>query len=126
MTVAGQGGPAVGVLVVDDQAPFRCVARTLVRVAGWRLVGEADSGEEAVALAAVTRPDVVLMDIHLPGIDGIEATRGILAADPTVQVVLMSTYAADDLPSDAHVCGAAAYVRKEDLNPRTLREVLGN
>jgi DNA-binding NarL/FixJ family response regulator len=113
----------VGVLVVDDQAPFRRVARTLVRVAGWRLVGEADSGEQAVALAAMTRPDVVVMDIHLPGIDGIEATRRILAADPAVQVVLMSTYAADDLPSDAHACGAAAYVRKDDLSPARLREI---
>jgi DNA-binding NarL/FixJ family response regulator len=108
---------------VDDQAPFRRVARTLVRVAGWRLVGEADSGEQAVALAAMTRPDVVVMDIHLPGIDGIEATRRILAADPAVRVVLMSTYAADDLPSDAHACGAAAYVRKDDLSPARLREI---
>jgi DNA-binding NarL/FixJ family response regulator len=64
------------------------------------------------------------MDINLPGISGIEATRQIVAANPSVRVVLMSTYQADDLPADALDCGAAAYVRKEDLTPRMLRGVV--
>jgi DNA-binding NarL/FixJ family response regulator len=115
----------VDVLIVDDQPPFRAVARTLVSLlTGWRVVGEAESGEAAVAAAAQAAPDLVLMDINLPGISGIEATRRITAARPDVRVVLMSTYAADDLPADATNCGAAAYVRKEDLTPRRLREVL--
>ena len=118
--------PVVGVLVVDDQAPFRSVARSLVElVKGWQVVGEASSGEEAVALAAAIRPGVVLMDINLPGITGIEATRRILAADPDAAVVLVSTYAADDLPDDARSCGAVGYVRKDDLTPRLLRSMLG-
>ena len=115
----------VGVLVVDDQAPFRSVARSLVElVKGWQVVGEASTGEEAVELAAAIRPSVVLMDINLPGITGIEATRRIVAADPDAAVVLVSTYAADDLPDDARSCGAVGYVRKDDLTPRLLRSML--
>ena len=117
--------PVVGVLVVDDQAPFRSVARSLVElVKGWQVVGEASSGEEAVEQAAAIRPRVVLMDINLPGITGIEATRRIVAADPDAVVVLVSTYAADDLPDDARSCGAVGYVRKDDLTPRLLRSML--
>jgi two-component system invasion response regulator UvrY len=117
--------PVVGVLVVDDQAPFRSVARSLVElVKGWRVVGEASSGEEAVELAASIRPHVVLMDINLPGITGIEATRRIVAADPDAAVVLVSTYGVDDLPDDAGSCGAVGYVRKDDLTPRLLRSML--
>ena len=115
----------VGVLIVDDQSPFRSVARSLVStIKGWRVVGEAESGEEAVLAAARARPDVVLMDINMPGISGLEATRQIVAHDPTVRVVLLSTYAVGDLPADALDCGAIAYVHKEDLSPKLLRESL--
>jgi two-component system invasion response regulator UvrY len=115
----------VSVLIVDDQPPFRDAARTVVSLLrGWQVVGEVASGEDAVAAARVAAPVIVLMDINLPGINGIEATRQILAEQPSVRVVLLSTYAADDLPADALACGASAYVRKEDLTPRVLREVL--
>lgn len=122
MTVAMTS--TVEVLIVDDQAPFRMVARTLVRrLDGWQVVGEAASGEEAVEAAAATRPGLILMDINLPGISGIEATRRILAAAPDTQVILLSTYADDDLPPDARTCGARAYVRKDDLTLALLREL---
>lgn len=115
----------VGVLIVDDQPPFRAVARTLVSLLqGWHVVDEVGSGEDAVQAVRRTVPGVVLMDINLPGISGIEATRQIVEAFPSVRVVLLSTYQASDLPADATSCGAAAYVRKEDLTPRVLREVL--
>jgi two-component system, NarL family, invasion response regulator UvrY len=114
----------VGVLIVDDQAPFRAVARTVVDLArGFSVVGEAASGEEAVSMAAELKPAMVLMDINLPGINGIEATRQIMAADPRVVVVMLSTYRADDLPSDAADCGAARYVHKEDFGPAVLQEI---
>ena len=114
----------VSVLIVDDQAPFRAVARTVVDLAaGFSVVGEAASGEEAVELAASLEPRMVLMDINLPGIDGIEATRRIVADHPEVAVVLLSTYKEDDLPADAGDCGAARYVHKEDFGPAVLREI---
>ncbi len=116
---------AIEVLIVDDQPPFRAVARTLVSLLqGWHVIGEAASGEEAVEAVSRAQPSVVLMDINLPGISGIEATRRIVAGFPSVRVVLLSTYQADDLPADALSCGAVAYVRKEDLSPKVLRGVL--
>lgn len=123
--VAPAGRSARGVLIVDDQAPFRSAARSVIeRLDGWRVVGEVGSGEGAIQAAQSLRPDLVLMDIHLPGISGIEATRRIVAADPGIAVVLLSTYAAADLPKDARSCGAAGYIGKADLTPRLLRTVL--
>jgi two-component system invasion response regulator UvrY len=115
----------VGVLIVDDQPPFRAVARTVVSLLrGWQVIGEVATGEDAVQAVEASSPNVVLMDINLPGISGIEATRQIVRSHPSVRVVLLSTYQADDLPADALSCGAAAYVRKEDLTPGVLRDLL--
>jgi two-component system, NarL family, invasion response regulator UvrY len=112
------------VLIVDDQPPFRAVARTVVNLApGFEVVAEADSGEAAVEQAEAARPAMVLMDIHLPGINGIEATRRIIAAHPDTVVLLLSTYESGALPAEAADCGAARYVRKEDFSPSVLREV---
>ena len=114
----------VRVLVVDDQAPFRIAARAVVRAtAGFEVVGEATSGEEAVDQAGAVSPDLVLMDINMEGIGGIEATRRITEAHPAIRVVLLSTYDAEDLPDDARRCGAAAYVHKEEFGPDVLENV---
>jgi DNA-binding NarL/FixJ family response regulator len=112
------------VLIVDDQAPFRRAARAVVAATpGFDVAGEAESGEEAVELADALDPGLVLMDINLPGINGIEATRRIRAAHPGAVVMLLSTYQAGDLPADAESCGAAAYVHKEQFGPNVVREV---
>jgi two-component system invasion response regulator UvrY len=114
----------VPVLVVDDQAFFRIAARAVLAVTpGFAAVGEACSGEEAVTRVDELAPDLVLMDIHLPGISGIEATRQIRAAHPAVVVVLLSTYTAEDLPADARDCGALAYLNKEDFQPEVLERI---
>lgn len=111
----------VRVLVVDDQEPFRRAAAAVVAsVPGFELVGQVASGEESVAAAAALRPDVVLMDVVLPGIDGPTATRRIRAADPSVVVVLVSTYEADDWAGQALDAGAIGFVSKGEFGPETL------
>ncbi len=113
---------AVGVLVVDDQELYRRAMAAVVAVTdGFAVVGSVGSGEEALVAAAELRPDVVLMDVHLPGIDGIEATRLLLGrADPPL-VVLLSTYDEDQV--DAAGCGAAAYIPKAAFGPDRLSAV---
>jgi two-component system, NarL family, invasion response regulator UvrY len=114
----------VSVLIVDDQLPFRAVARTVIGLtAGFEVSGEAETGEDAVAQADAQPPDLILMDINLPGINGIEATRRIRASHPEVAVILLSTYSEADLPDDARDVGAIAYVHKEDFGPALVREL---
>lgn len=116
--------PPVRVMVVDDQPPFRAAARAVVdRIDGFELVVEAESGDDAVALSVAHGPDLILMDINMPGMTGIEATRRIVEAQPAARVVLVSTYDVDDLPADARTCGAVAYLNKDDFGIRTLRRL---
>ena len=115
---------AVGVLIVDDQAPFRRAAKMVMAATpGFDVVGEAESGEEAVELFDTLAPGLVLMDINLPGIHGIEATRRITGAHPDATVLLLSTYQAADLPSGADNCGAAGYVNKEEFGPAVVLDL---
>jgi DNA-binding NarL/FixJ family response regulator len=117
----------VAVVVVDDQEPFRGAARALLRHApGFELVGEAESSEEALAVVAALRPGLVLMDINMPGIGGIEATRRVLETHPDTVVVLCSTYSAADLPEEATTCGARGYVDKDELAPELLHQLVGD
>ena len=109
----------VGVLVVDDQPAFRQAMATVVEATdGFVLLGSACSGEEALVLAAALRPRLVLMDVHLPGIDGVEAARRLRAAGDGPGVVLLSTYEEDEVELDG--CGAAAYVPKGLFGPDRL------
>ncbi len=88
---------------------------------GFAVVGAVASGEESVAAAAELRPDLVLMDVNLPGIDGIEAARQIREIASAPVVVLLSTYDEDDF--DLSGCGAAAYISKSALSAARLRQV---
>lgn len=114
----------VSVMIVDDQSPFREAARAvLCRVDGFELIAEVDSGEAAVAASAALAPDLVVMDINMGELDGIEATRLITGARPATKVILVSTYAVDDLPPAARTSGAVAYVNKDELSPRVVRRL---
>jgi DNA-binding NarL/FixJ family response regulator len=111
----------VRVWVVDDQASFRRAAvEMLATTKRFVLAGECETGESAIELIRDDGAGIVLMDIHMPGMGGIEATRRIRATHPDVMVLLMSTYDIDDLPAGAADCGAAAYVHKENLSPDLL------
>ena len=114
----------IRVLIVDDQAPFREAARTVVELTdGFEVVGEAETGEASVQAAAELQPDLVLMDVNLPGIDGLEATRQILSAGSgRVVVLLLSTYEYDEYAPKAAESGAAAYIPKAEFEPDRLEE----
>jgi len=113
----------VRVLIVDDQEPFRQAARMVVDVTdGFEVVGEAETGEAGVDAARELRPDLVLMDVNLPGIEGPEATRRILAESPDVVVFLVSTYEPAEYEPKAAECGAAAYIPKSAFGPDRLEE----
>jgi pilus assembly protein CpaE len=114
----------VRVLVVDDQRPFRVAAASVIRrTPGFVLAGEAESGEQALVAARELKPSLVLMDIRMPGIGGVEATRQLLAELPDTVVFLCSTYQRADLPVDAADSGAAAYLHKEELRPELVSEL---
>jgi two-component system, NarL family, invasion response regulator UvrY len=114
----------VRVWVVDDQPGFRrATAAALDAAQGFVMAGECDTGESAVELIPSLCVDIVLMDIHMPGIGGIEAARRLLAKRPDLTVVLMSTYDVDDLPAAARSCGAASYLHKERLSERSLSRI---
>ena len=111
----------VRVWVVDDQASFRrATVATLAAMDDFVMAGECETGESALDLIDDGGVDLVLMDIHMPGIGGIEATRRLRAAHPALVVVLMSTYDLEDLPAAATDCGAVAYMHKEHLSPELL------
>jgi DNA-binding NarL/FixJ family response regulator len=114
----------IRVLIVDDQPPFREAARMVVEITeGFEVAGEAMTGEESLELVAELRPDLVLMDINLPGIDGIEATQRISADFPSSTVLVLSTYEAEEYEPRALAAGAAGFIGKSDLSPEVLESV---
>jgi DNA-binding NarL/FixJ family response regulator len=114
----------VRVLVVDDQALFRGVVSAVIdETEGFVLAGCAASGEESIVAARVLRPDLILMDVNLPGIDGMEATRRLREDTTAAAVVLLSTYDEDDWDGQALECGAVAYVAKSAFGPDRLTAV---
>jgi two-component system, NarL family, invasion response regulator UvrY len=114
----------VTVLAVDDQPIFLRAAHQLIAdTPGFEQVGEATSGPEAVDMAAALHPDLVLLDVRMPGMDGIETARRIVALDARVVVVLISLEEIPELPASLASAGAAVHLRKQDLSARTLQGV---
>jgi two-component system invasion response regulator UvrY len=124
VTVAKTAKPSsVTVLTVDDHAVFRRAARALIAATpGFEEVAQAASGPEALELAAALMPDLVLLDVRMERMDGIETAQRLLAAGPETVVVLISM---NEVPEIAHAVasGVAAHLRKQDLSTRALRAV---
>jgi DNA-binding NarL/FixJ family response regulator len=114
----------VRVLIVDDQEPFRSAAKMVVELTdGFEVAGEAGSGEDGLRLVSELAPDLILMDIKMPGMDGLEATRRIVTDDPNARVVVLSTYEAGEFQERAIEVGAIAFISKSDFGPDALERV---
>jgi DNA-binding NarL/FixJ family response regulator len=117
--------PATRVVIADDQALVRTGFSMILTAAGIEVVGQAADGEEAIAATRRLRPDVVLMDIRMPNLDGLEATRRILSAAPTtadrepIRVVMLTTFDLDQYVYAALTAGASGFLLK-DVTPDHL------
>jgi len=114
----------VRVLLVDDEAPFlRAMSAVVEETAGFEVIGEALSGEQCMLATADLLPDLVLMDMSLPGMDGVEAASRLRARPSPPVVLLLSTCDEDSGARFVPWCGAAAYVTRSAFGPDRLREV---
>jgi CheY-like chemotaxis protein len=114
---------SAAVLVVDDHDSFRRLARKMLETAGFT-VAEAANGTEATEAALLTRPDVVLLDIQLPDVDGFEVARRLAAQDDQPVIVLMSTRDASDYGGQVAASPAAGFLSKDELSEATVRAFL--
>ena len=114
----------IRVLIADDHPHFRDGLRALLLSAhDLEVVGEAEDGEEAIALAAELQPDVILMDLNMPRVGGIEATRRILLSSPHIAILVISMFEDDDSVFAALQAGARGYLLKGALKAEILRSV---
>jgi len=112
------------VLVADDHAGVRAALAAVLDLIGLEVVGQATDGAEAVALAKALVPDLVVMDLSMPVLNGLDATRLLRDALPATPVVVFTAFASDELEAAAHAAGAAAYVVKDTTTLEQLREIL--
>jgi len=114
----------IKVLVVDDQLPFRRAAEAVVESTDtFVVVGAVASGEEALTAVESLQPDLVLMDVNMPGISGVEASRQLRDSHPEVIVVLLSSYDEAEFLDMTPDCGSSAYVPKSAFGPDRLEEI---
>jgi CheY-like chemotaxis protein len=111
-------------LLVDDDAAFRSTARALLTSAGFGVLAEAATGVDALAVAAAVGPELVLLDVQLPDIDGFEVARQLRAGPEPPAVVLISTREAIDYGRRIRDCGALGFITKSSLSAASLRAML--
>jgi DNA-binding NarL/FixJ family response regulator len=111
-------------LIVDDHAGFRAQARGLLQADGFEVVGEAADGSSVMSAVRRLRPDLVLLDVHLPDIDGCEVARRLAAEEHPPAVVLISTREAADFGTRLDGCGARGYLTKSRLSRAALEDLL--
>jgi len=113
----------IRVLIVDDHPVFRFGLRSLISsIPDMEVIGEATSGDSAIEQAAILQPDIILMDINMPGLNGIEATRKILAAQPEIGILVITMFD-DDSVFDAMQAGARGYLLKGADPEETVRAI---
>jgi DNA-binding NarL/FixJ family response regulator len=111
-------------LIVDDHAGFREFARSLLAGGEFQIAGDASDGESALRASVTLRPDVVLLDVNLPGIDGFEVARRLATQPAAPEVVLTSTRHADDYAARIAASPARGFITKQDLSGEALAELL--
>ena len=116
--------PARRVLIVDDHASFRRCAGALLASEGFEVVGEAADGPAALALAAELAPELVVLDVQLPDLDGFAVAERLLAADPTLRIVLVSSRERSDYGARIEASGALGFVSKGELSGDVLERLL--
>src|SRR5215471_7002483 len=110
------------VLVVDDHAVLRRGIQSIVRAwPGWEIAGEAGSGEEAVRLNSLLKPDIILMDISMPGMGGLEATKVICQQQPEAKILLLTLHDSIEWVRTAFQAGARGYLLKSDTEAELMR-----
>ncbi|HEV3462323.1 MAG TPA: response regulator transcription factor [Candidatus Dormibacteraeota bacterium] len=126
MTTEAAAGPqVVRVLIADDQTLFRSgLARLLEEDPRVQIIGQAADGAEVVKRAAALKPDVVLMDLKMPNVDGIEATRKIASENPEIKVLVLTTFDADSYVLQALRAGASGYVLKDSQPSAIISSIL--
>jgi len=122
LPVDTKAGMTLNVLIVDDDEAFREVIKRQMGQ-GVRVIGEAARGDDGVLLAKELRPDVVLMDLDLPGLDGIAATRQIKAVDPEVKVILLTPHDEEAYLSSTGKSGADAILPKRSVRAEILSRI---
>jgi DNA-binding NarL/FixJ family response regulator len=110
------------VLIVDDHAAFRASARTLLEDEGYDVIGEADSGTSALELAAALRPELVLLDVALPDLSGLDVAERL--AETESKVVLISSRRPSDFGARLRESPAVGFISKDDLSGKSLQELL--
>jgi CheY-like chemotaxis protein len=111
-TPAAEPAPPPRVLIADDAPAMRAALRGLLEDHGLPVIAEAADGLQAVTMASQLQPDVVVMDVRMPGLDGLQATKRITGAHPNIRVVVYSVYDSDQTRHAVHQAGAAAFVAK--------------
>jgi DNA-binding NarL/FixJ family response regulator len=116
--------PVPTVLIVDDHPSFRASARAILEADGFEVAGEAEDGESAIAAARTLRPDVVLLDVQLPDLDGFEVTRRLLSNGGAPCVVLVSSRDGADFGPLVEASGACGFVAKSELSGEAVTALL--
>jgi DNA-binding NarL/FixJ family response regulator len=117
--------PPIRVVLADDHPLFRAGVRQLLDAAGVAVVGEAGTGEEALALVHALRPDVLLLDMEMPVMTGVEVARRLHATGEEVRVLALSAYDDEQYVAELLACGAAGYLTKEEVPDRIVSAVRG-